>query len=154
LIFELAWEAEMAEVKLKSTGTQLMGVGIAGQPLCLGMGNQKGSGYVSVVTNSGNPYQWQFVILGSDGQTIKLYIGTGDGQSWWTIPGDNPFPGCVSLMPGGQDVASTIIYDNATGSLNAAFGPNGYLAPIGGPSGFYFATNNQASSPVVFFATT
>ena len=143
----------MAEVKLKADGTQLLGVGIAGQPLALGLGNVQGNRYVSVVTNSGNPYQWQFVTLGSNGQTTKMHVGTPDGQSWWTIPGNNLMPNCVSVVQGSERVASTIIYDNATNSLNAAFGPGGFLAPTGGQSGFYYATNNQASSPVVFFAT-
>jgi hypothetical protein len=141
----------VAEAKLRSEGSQLLGVGIAGQPLCLGVGLQNGTpGYVSVVTNSGNPYAWQFVILGSNGQTTKVNIGTQDGQFWWIVPGGNPFPDCVSLIPG-QGAASTIIVENNT--LNAAFGPGGFLAPTGGPSGFYFATNNEASAPVNFFAT-
>src|ERR1700755_1172652 len=53
-----AREIEMTEVKLKAEGTQLLGIGIAGQPLALGFGNVAGADYVSVVTNSGNPYQW------------------------------------------------------------------------------------------------
>ena len=60
----------MTEVKLKAEGTQLLGIGIAGQPLALGFGNVAGADYVNVVTNSGNPYQWQVVSLASDGRTV------------------------------------------------------------------------------------
>jgi hypothetical protein len=141
----------MTEVKLKTTGTQLVGVGIAGQALALGFGNVVGIGFVSVVTNSGNPYQWQFVNVGSDGQSSKFLIGTQDGQSWWRIPGNNLMPNCVSIDQGPQSIASTIVYDYATSTLNASSNPQ-FLAPTGGAAGFYFATNNQASSPVVFYA--
>src|ERR1700742_2072770 len=73
-----AREIEMTEVKLKAEGTQLLGIGIAGQPLALGFGNVAGADYVNVVTNSGNPYQWQVVSLASDGRTTKLHIGKPD----------------------------------------------------------------------------
>lgn len=146
-------EIAVSEAKLGSEGSQLLGVGIAGQPLCLGVGLQNGTpSYVSVVTNSGNPYAWQFVILASNGQTTKLNIGTQDGQFWWIVPGGNPFLNCVSLAPG-QGAASTIIFEGDNNTLNAPFGPGGFLAPTGGPSGFYFATNNDSSSPVIFFAS-
>lgn len=142
----------MTDVKLKANGTQLLGIGIAGQPLALGFGNVAGANYVSVVTNSGNPYQWQVVSLGTDGRTTKLFIGKPDGSAWWTIPGNDPLPNCVSVVVGSQEKASTIILDNAAQTLSAAFQPGGFLAPIGGPQGFYYATNSPASSPVIFFA--
>ena len=142
----------MTEAKLKAEGTQLLGIGIAGQPLALGFGNVAGADYVSVVTNSGNPYQWQVVSLASDGRTTKLHIGKPDGSAWWTVPANDPLPNCVNVVVGGQEKASTIILDNAANTLRAAFQPGGFLAPTGGQQGFYYATNNQASSPVVFFA--
>ena len=143
----------MAQATLKTSGTQLLGVGIAGQPLCLGLGNMAGARYVSVVRNSGNPYQWQFVFLASLGETTKYYIGTQDGQAWWTVPADNPLPNCVSVAPVPQNQAATIIYNSITQTLSPADPPGGFLAPIGSSSGFYFSTEADTSSRVDFYAT-
>jgi hypothetical protein len=142
----------MAEVKLKKAeGTQLLGVGIAGQALCLGLGNKAGARYVSVVRNSGNPYQWQFVFLASVGEITKYYIGTQDGQAWWTVPANNPLPNCVAVAAVPRERATTILYDDITQTLNVFDG--GFLAPIGSSSGFYFSTEAAASSRVDFYAT-
>jgi hypothetical protein len=143
----------MAQAILKNAGTQLLGVGIANQPLCLGLGNMAGARYVSVVRNSGNPYQWQFVFLASLGNTTKYNIGTQDGQAWWTVPANDPLPNCVSVAPGPQSRASTIVYNYMTQTLYPADPPGGFLAPMGSSSGFYFSTEANASSPVDFYAT-
>ena len=142
----------MAEVKLKrAEGTQLLGVGIAGQALALGLGNKAGSRYVSVVTNRGNPYQWQFVFLASLGEITKYQVGTQDGQAWWTVPANGPLPNCVGVVAGPRERATTILYDDITQTLSVFDG--GFLAPIGSSSGFYFSTEAEASSRVDFYAT-
>jgi hypothetical protein len=141
------------QTKPNLAGTQNLSIGIAGQPLGLAIGRQNGTpGYVSVVTNSGNLPEWQFKTLASNGETAKLHIGTADGQFWWAIPGNSQLPNAVGLAPG-EDFASTIILNIGANTLEAPFGPGGFLAPLGGPSGFYFATNNNASAQLNFFAT-
>ena len=140
--------------KLKLEGIQNLSIGIAGQPLGLAVGPSKTAHlvYVTVVTNSGHLPQWQFKTLVSDGVTAKLHIGTADGQFWWIIPSRTQLPNAVGLAPGEQ-FASTIILNIGTNTLEASFQPGGFLAPIGAPSGFYFATNNEASAQLNFFAT-
>jgi hypothetical protein len=141
------------QTKPNLAGSQNLSIGIAGQPLGLAVGLENGTpGYVSVVTNSGNLPQWQFKTLGSDGVIAKLHIGTADGQFWWIIPAANQLPDAVGLAPG-ENFASTIILNIGANTLEAAFQPGGFLAPTGGPSGFYFATNNEASAQLNFFAT-
>jgi hypothetical protein len=138
--------------KMNLSGTQNFIIGIAGQPLGLAVGLENGApGYVSVVTNSGNLPKWQIKTFGSDGVTAKLQIGTADGQYWWAIPGGTQFPNAVGLAPANN--ASTIILNIGADTLEASFQPGGFLTPTGGPSGFYFATNNNASAQLNFFAT-
>jgi hypothetical protein len=141
------------QTKLKLEGIQNLSIGIAGQPLGLAIGPRTGTpGYVTVVTNSGHLPEWQVKTLASDGVTAKLHIGTVDGQFWWIIPSRIQLPDAVGLAPGEQ-FASTIILNIGNNTLRASFQPGGFLAPIGGPSGFYFATNNEASAQLNFFAT-
>ncbi len=137
-----------------SPGVYVVGIGIAGQPLCLGIGNQNGTpSFVSVVTNSGNPTMWQVEILSSNDGVYKCRIGNLDGHYTWSTPGD-ALPNCVGLAPGDLDTGATIILNsnNGTPTLEAAFQPGGFMAPTGGPNGFYFALNNKASAALTFFA--
>ena len=133
-------------------GVYVVGIGIAGQPLALGIGNQNGTpSFVSVVTNSGNPTPWQLEIVSSNGSGIyKCQISDLDGRYFWVTPGD-ALPNCVGLVLGGN-VGATMILNADAGTLEAAFGPGGYMAPTGGPNGFYFALNNNASAQLTFFA--
>ncbi|MEA2892220.1 MAG: hypothetical protein QOI05_3013 [Bradyrhizobium sp.] len=149
----LALVSASSPAKMNLSGTQNLSIGLANQPLGLAVGVENGTpAYVRVVTNSGNLPQWQFKTLGSDGVTAKLHIGTADGQFWWAIPGNSQLPNAVGLAPG-ENLASTIILNIGANTLEASFGPGGFLAPTGGPSGFYFATNNNASAQLNFFAT-
>jgi hypothetical protein len=140
-----------AITKLQSSGTALLGIGIANQPLCLGVGLNGQSRYVSVIANSGNPPQWQINVLGADGETNKCEIGTPDGQFWWYVPGGDPFPNCINLVPDRRG-AATIIFNIIERSFSGPY-TGGNMAPTGGPSGFYFATNAEQAAPVVFFAS-
>lgn len=135
------------------TGVYVMGIGIANQPLALGIGNQNGTpSFVSVVTNSGNPTMWQVQVVSTDGNgSYKCLIGDQYGHWVWATPG-NAMPNCVGLRAGDLDTSDTIILNANTSTLEAAFGPGGFMAPIGGPNGFYFALNNNASAPLTFFS--
>jgi hypothetical protein len=140
------------QTKLRLEGSQNLSIGIAGQPLGLAIGPRTGTpGYVTVVTNTGHLPEWQVKTLASDGVIAKLHIGTVDGQFWWIIPSRTQLPDAVGLAPG-ENFASTIILNIGNNTLEASSQP-AYLAPIGGPSGFYFATNNEASAQLNFFAT-
>ena len=136
---------------LDSPGVYVVGIGIAGQPMALGIGNQNGTpSFVSVVTNSGNPTPWQLEVLSSNDSIYKCQISDLDGRYFWVTPGD-ALPNCVGLVLGGN-VGATIILDANAGTLSAAFHPGGFMAPIGGPNGFYFALNNNASAALTFFS--
>ena len=143
---------ELNLAALNTSQVYVVGIGIAGQPLALGIGNQNGTpSFVSVVTNSGNPTMWQLAILSSNDNIYKCQIGNLDGHWTWATPG-NALPNCVGLVPGDLNTGATIILDSNAGTLSAAFQPGGFMAPIGGPSGFYFALNNNASAALTFFA--
>jgi hypothetical protein len=109
-------------------------------------------GYVSVIlAAAGVIPRWQAVFLATDGTTAKYNFGTESGEYWWFVPWHEPFPNSVGLAPN-QDAAATIIVnlapDNYT--LEAAGLEGGYMAPMGGPTGFYLATDAPASAQVYF----
>lgn len=85
------------------------------------------------------------------GGIYKCRIGNLDGHWTWATPGDAQ-PNCVGLVPGALDTGATIILNTNNNTLEAAFGPGGFMAPIGSPQGFYFALNNNASAPLNFFS--
>lgn len=130
---------------------------LSGEAMCLGVGTQNGGGpsYVSVVlAAAGRLPQWQLQYLGPAANGYKYYIGTEDGQFWWSVPSNTPLENCVSFVAG-QNGASTIIIvpGNETYTLEAAYGPGEFMAPVGFARGFYLATDQAASAPVVFLAS-
>jgi hypothetical protein len=120
--------------------TQVVGIMVAGQPMCLGVGLQNGSAsYVSVITaRAGAIPRWRIQYLSSGGGRSKVFIVTEDGQNWWSVPSDQPFPNCVAFGP--------------QPTKEAPYQPGGFMAPTGSARGFYFATNAAASAQLYFVA--